>query len=897
MASGTVGYTDTRGNKDFTSIIASQIGRRLKEASNMASEERAYAAGVAEAGGTSLEEAGIGRGFFFKRALGSRFGGDKIARTRGRLSSNPSAGRNPAGNFKSRFRGGFDYNITNQTITDTAPISNALVTGLRGVQGGLIQVSAAISKQDAAMSSLASSQADMAKAIMFNGYLFQMFMSQQKGKSGRSSLAREERSIERGFSGGGGSGSGGGGGGFGRGARNMINVTPGGMSRRGASGFGGGAGGFDAFDAANFALGRKNLLTTPANILQAGRYGRSKLTGQAFNVVSDRTVLGALADGKIAGGLSRILGTKIRTGFLSSLNSPLGERGVKGTLDVIEAAAGTSLSPNSANALINAVRGQAAGKMGIMDEMLDAQARVAKRSVTGARLGTDAPFLDRLLKQQTKIDDFKHLNTFRKTAGITRKQAKILNNLGLSAGEFDTLGNLIPGSKRAGIVDDILQYYPNVKFKNVDEAVALTQFARLIDNGENPRKAIKIVRGLMGPEVADRALMSGSRVAARNTMVGKSLQKIASRNALMKGIAKKIPVISAIAGTAFALGRIREGDFMGAALEFGSGMAGLFPGLGTKISFGLDAYLLSRDLGLMPFERGGVVSPRRGKGTRMMIAGLPSVVGEGGTPEMVAPLDKKTSLFFGEGIIEAMKKRQGDYNKVASHSVFSGLQDAQSGGIFEGLVTPIGDQVSGAFNSMKEFVSGSIGKISETIQKLNPVNLFKSFVPGTGQIKDAVSGSIDKIKNFFNFNKDTSDISNGVKDGTKIAGLLDFLQNKSKDKIDELRYDTGDTQNPHKPGSILHQQFERFKHINEIDPDFIISSIKGLGGDKDANNLLNLSRETSNKNMGTTIINNSNVVAGGPGGNGNEEGEEVFFGSSVANDFSSFIPMFIEATV
>ena len=896
MASGTVGYTDTRGNKDYLGMIANQVGKRLKQSSDMASEERAYAAGMAEAGGTSLEEAGIGRGFFFKRALGSRFGGDKIARTRGRLSSSPSAGRNPAGNFKSRFRGGFDYNVTNQSITDTAPISNALVTGLRGVQGGLIQVSAAISKQDAAMSSLASSQADMAKAIMFNGYLFQMFMSQQKGKSGRSSLAREERSIERGFSGGGGSGSGGGGGGFGRSARNMINVTPGGMSRRGAPGsslFGGGGGKVPNL----FGINPKLLTGARTGILQGGRFARSKLTGTAFNTVTDRTVLSALADGKIAGGLSRILGTKIRSGFISSLNSPLGERGVKGTLDVIEAAAGTSLSPNSANALINAVRGQAAGKMGIMDEMLDAQARVAKRSVTGSRLGTDAPFLDRLLKQQTKIDDFKHLNTFRKTAGITKKQAKILNNLGLSAGEFDTLGNLVPGSKRAGIVDDILQYYPNVKFKNVDEAVALTQFARLIDNGENPRKAIKIVRGLMGPEVADRALMSGSRVAAENTMVKKALTKIASRNAMMKGIAKKIPVISAIAGTAFALGRIRDGDFMGAALEFGSGMAGLFPGLGTKISFGLDAYLLSRDLGLMPFARGGVVSPRRGKGTRMMIGGLPSLVAEEGSPEMVAPLDKKTSLFFGEGIIEAMKKRQGDYNKVASHSVFSGLQDAQSGGIFEGLVTPIGDQVGGVFNSMKEFLSGSIGKISETIQKLNPVNLFKSFVPGTGQIKDAVSGSIDKIKNFFNFNKDTSDISNGVKDGTKIAGLLDFLQNKSNDKIDELRYDTGDTQNPHKPGSILYKQFERFKHINEIDPNFIISSIKGLGGDKNANNLLNLSRETSNKNMGTTIINNSNVVAGGPGGKGNEEGEEVFFGSSVANDFSSFIPMFIEATV
>ena len=65
MSSGTVGYTDTRGNKDYLSIIANQVGKRLSQASDMAGEERAYAAGMAEAGGTSLEEAGIGKGYFF----------------------------------------------------------------------------------------------------------------------------------------------------------------------------------------------------------------------------------------------------------------------------------------------------------------------------------------------------------------------------------------------------------------------------------------------------------------------------------------------------------------------------------------------------------------------------------------------------------------------------------------------------------------------------------------------------------------------------------------------------------------------------------------------------------------------------------------------------------------
>ena len=94
MAASTVAYSDTTGNKDYLGMIASQIGRRLKEASDMASDERAYASQKAEDGGTSLEEAGIGKGYFFRRALGSRFGGDRIARTKGRMGVG-GAGTNP----------------------------------------------------------------------------------------------------------------------------------------------------------------------------------------------------------------------------------------------------------------------------------------------------------------------------------------------------------------------------------------------------------------------------------------------------------------------------------------------------------------------------------------------------------------------------------------------------------------------------------------------------------------------------------------------------------------------------------------------------------------------------------------------------------------------------------
>ena len=115
MAAGTVGYSDTRGgDRDYLGGIARSIGNRIKQASNMAREERAFAAKRAEEQGTSLEEAGIGKGYFFKRALGSRFGGDRIARTRGRFESDPPAGRDPTKNYKQRFRGGFDYKVTNQ---------------------------------------------------------------------------------------------------------------------------------------------------------------------------------------------------------------------------------------------------------------------------------------------------------------------------------------------------------------------------------------------------------------------------------------------------------------------------------------------------------------------------------------------------------------------------------------------------------------------------------------------------------------------------------------------------------------------------------------------------------------------------------------------------------------
>ena len=141
MAHGFLNPTDLRTERNFLGNIASAIGDRVGRSSNMARKERAFASKKAEEGGTSLEEAGIGKGYFFKRALGSSFGGDRIARTRGRFESDPGPGRDPTGSQASRFRGGFDYSVSNEIFGSAGDDGGALsAIGGGGLAAGGIGV-------------------------------------------------------------------------------------------------------------------------------------------------------------------------------------------------------------------------------------------------------------------------------------------------------------------------------------------------------------------------------------------------------------------------------------------------------------------------------------------------------------------------------------------------------------------------------------------------------------------------------------------------------------------------------------------------------------------------------------------------------------------------------------
>ena len=113
MAHGFLNPTDLRRERNFTGAIVSGIGKRIGKASDMARKERAYASKKAKDQDTTLKDEGMGgRGYFFQRALGSTFGGDRVARTRGRFESDPPDGRDPSKTQQGRFRGGFNYDFS-----------------------------------------------------------------------------------------------------------------------------------------------------------------------------------------------------------------------------------------------------------------------------------------------------------------------------------------------------------------------------------------------------------------------------------------------------------------------------------------------------------------------------------------------------------------------------------------------------------------------------------------------------------------------------------------------------------------------------------------------------------------------------------------------------------------
>ena len=605
MSSGTVGYTDTRSSNNYLGSVAKAIGTRLKQASNMASEERAYASKKAEDGGTSLEEAGIGKGYFFKRALGSRFGGDRIARTRGRLGAT-GPGTNPTKNYKQRFRGGFDYNVTNEIQSATVPLSGALVSGLRGVESGLGEVSQALTVIGTGMGNLARGQNDLAKATYFNGQVLRVMVTELKRQQSRIAGRREERSIERGrraLPGGGGGNSGG--------IKGLLppSKTPG-MS-------GGGLGA--VVDAANFGAGQAARTATSAT--KAGKAGTTGARSFLGNIPTARGVSGALVKaGQSAGKFVPDVGLLAKN-TASLLGAP---------------AAGLRNLFSGTTRLI--------GKGAMFKSFFD----VLRAQSAMGLLGRGGP-RSQLKSFRTGADDFLY------------NQGPVGDILRRARGGV-VLDSLIPGAPAGALQKQTADAMYDASKSIVDVPVnssSAESISKLIPNADAPaiaaaRMASADDAGVKVTEMATDALVKKGtkeglkRGGALSRMMVKQFGAAGTRSIL-----KKIPVVAGVAGILFGIQRAMEGDFLGAGLEITSGLLGA-TGVGTPVGLAIDGFLLGRDLGAIPMAKGGLLTGK---------APVNALMGEAG-PEIVTPLNDETFIKFGEGFIDAAKRHKSEYSKI-----------------------------------------------------------------------------------------------------------------------------------------------------------------------------------------------------------------------------------------
>ena len=124
--------------------------------------------------------------------------------------------------------------------------------------------------------------------------------------------------------------------------------------------------------------------------------------------------------------------------------------------------------------------------------------------------------------------------------------------------------------------------------------------------GKNAKNIGKVVTG--GAKNIGKGVMSAGKAGlkgVKNTVKAtKAIAKTGGKG-LMKGLGKfggksflkKIPIVGLGLGAAFAAGRLLSNppDWMGAALELGSGAASMIPGVGTAVSLALDAGTMVRD--------------------------------------------------------------------------------------------------------------------------------------------------------------------------------------------------------------------------------------------------------------------------------------------------------------
>ena len=241
------------------------------------------------------------------------------------------------------------------------------------------------------------------------------------------------------------------------------------------------------------------------------------------------------------------------------------------------------------------------------------------------------------------IGSFIGFFSFKNLFGLFKKAAKFVLNLPKKI--FNFVKSLFKIPKKIG------RLFKKIGIKVQKVAKKVKNLAKTI--GGIIKKVTNFLKGGVGKVLGfgknlfkkGKNVIKSTGAIVKNTAknIGKTTAKTTAKTAAKtagkgvgKTVLKKIPFVGLGLGAAFAVDRLRKGDWAGALMELGSGAASMIPGVGTAVSAGLDIALIAKDIGdAKKKQEGGEVTPAQtGRG---VTKGQRLIVGEKGPEILEAP--------------------------------------------------------------------------------------------------------------------------------------------------------------------------------------------------------------------------------------------------------------------
>lgn len=226
--------------------------------------------------------------------------------------------------------------------------------------------------------------------------------------------------------------------------------------------------------------------------------------------------------------------------------------------------------------------------------------------------------------------------------GLLDNIANLINGIGIAWMTFD--GMFKEGNFKWG---QAFKQFDNIKtmLKAFKEVGGLSAgIGKSIKTAQNSIKSIQSIFKTFGrlPKFIEK-LGLGKGLGAVTKSIGKSIGKGLGKQAL-----KKIPLIGTAMSIWMAIERWNKKDYLGAFLEIGSGIAAIFPGVGTLISIGIDLVNLERDTGMLGKSKFGQSVQNAVKAIPenfiMMIPGIGTIYGLAKSIGLFQKGDKKEGL-------------------------------------------------------------------------------------------------------------------------------------------------------------------------------------------------------------------------------------------------------------